>query len=234
MTAPATGPHLSVIVPVYNGERFLAEALNSILRQAYAPLEILVVDDGSTDGSAAIARGFGPPVHYLHQPNQGPAAARNRGLAAATGEIIGFLDADDLWPDDKLHRQLPVVCQHLTDPIALMGHTQRIRLVDQTAPLPTFAQLGEPVLKMVVGAGLYPRTLFDRIGVFDPALRFGEDTDWFFRVREAGIPLCIREEATLIYREHDQNMTLESTPTHARIMPVLQRALARRRQQAAD
>ena len=89
-------PRLSVIVPVYNGERFLGEALSSVCSQCVIPMEIVVVDDGSTDGTAKIARDF-DLVRYVPQENGGPAAARNRGVENARGDLLAFLDHDDLW-----------------------------------------------------------------------------------------------------------------------------------------
>ena len=97
-------PLVSVIVPVYNGEHYLSFAIHSILRQDYHPSEVIVVDDGSTDNSANIARSF-KEVRYIHQSNQGVAMARNVGIAAARGEFIAFLDADDLWTPNKLSIQ---------------------------------------------------------------------------------------------------------------------------------
>src|SRR2546426_10667200 len=93
---------ISCIVPVFNGERYLHETLNSILAQTYRPLEIIVADDGSTDGTRTIVASYGQQVRYLWQLNAGPAAARNLGLTAAKGEFIAFLDADDLWHPEKL------------------------------------------------------------------------------------------------------------------------------------
>jgi len=95
---------VAVIIAVYNGERFLAEAIRSALAQTVAPFEIIVVDDGSTDGSAEIARRF--DVRYYYQPNAGVGAARNAGLEMATGSFVAFLDADDRWCVEKLERQL--------------------------------------------------------------------------------------------------------------------------------
>src|SRR5687768_12615855 len=97
---------ISCVIPVYNGERFLTETLESVLAQSQRVDEIVVVDDGSTDGTRALVEGYvareGSRVQYLWQPNEGPAAARNRGIEAATGELIAFNDADDLWHPDKL------------------------------------------------------------------------------------------------------------------------------------
>src|SRR5690606_28366702 len=120
------GSQVSVIIPVYNGERYLAEAVHSILAQTVPTLEIIVVDDGSTDGTARVAQRFGDAVCYVYQPNRGPAAARNRGLERARGEIVAFLDADDLWREGKLACQ----CARLeADPTLdiVLGHTQFVR-----------------------------------------------------------------------------------------------------------
>jgi glycosyltransferase involved in cell wall biosynthesis len=97
---------VSVVVPCYNGERFLREALQSAVSQTVPPLEILVVDDGSTDQSAAIAESFGPPVRVIRQANQGESRARNRAIDESRGEWIAFLDADDVWKPEKLNRQM--------------------------------------------------------------------------------------------------------------------------------
>ena len=90
-------PLISCIVPVYNGERYLRQALDSILTQTYRPLEIIVADDGSTDGTAAVVTRYGDQIHYIRQDNSGAPAVRNLGLRVAHGEFVAFLDADDLW-----------------------------------------------------------------------------------------------------------------------------------------
>ncbi|MGQ9503351.1 MAG: glycosyltransferase family 2 protein [Thermogutta sp.] len=98
-------PRISVVIPVFNGERFLAEAIRSALAQTLPPYEILVVDDGSTDESAELAESFGPPVRVLREENRGEAAARNCGIEAARGDWIAFLDCDDVWKPEKLALQ---------------------------------------------------------------------------------------------------------------------------------
>ena len=132
MTAPR--PTVSVVVPCYNGARFLRETLASALAQPHAVLEIIVVDDGSTDDSAAIAESFGPPVRVIRQANQGESVARNRGIDEAKGDWIAFLDADDVWVPEKTERQLAAVAgdvraccagyfQFDQDPMARSGPT---------------------------------------------------------------------------------------------------------------
>ena len=100
---------VSVVIPCYNGAAFLREALDSVLAQTRPPLEVIVVDDGSTDDSAAIAESYGPPVRVIRQENQGESVARNRGIDEARGDWIAFLDADDVWKPEKLARQLAAV-----------------------------------------------------------------------------------------------------------------------------
>ncbi len=97
---------ISVVIPCYNGAKYLRETLDSVLVQTHPVLEVIVVDDGSTDDSAAIAESFGPPVRVIRQPNQGESVARNRGIDEARGDWVAFLDADDLWEPEKLARQL--------------------------------------------------------------------------------------------------------------------------------
>ena len=98
---------VSVIIPVYNGERYLAEALDSVLRQSHPADEIIVIDDGSTDGSAKIIESFRASVEYHWQPNGGPGAARNLGVTLAHGAFLAFLDADDLWTEDSSNVNSP-------------------------------------------------------------------------------------------------------------------------------
>ena len=97
---------VSVIIPVYNGELYLDEAIESALGQPYRPIEVIVVDDGSTDGSAEVAKQFDSPMRYCFQPNAGLGAARNKGISLAQGSFFAFLDADDLWLENKLTRQM--------------------------------------------------------------------------------------------------------------------------------
>lgn len=100
---------MSVVIPCYNGSRYLRDTLSSVVAQTHAPLEIIVVDDGSTDASAAIAESVGPPIRVIRQKNQGESVARNRGIEESLGEWVAFLDADDLWLPEKLARQLATV-----------------------------------------------------------------------------------------------------------------------------
>ena len=104
-------PFVSVIIPVYNGKKFIEEAIKSVFMQNYDPMEIIVVDDGSTDDTSCIVQSF-KDVRYIYQPNQGVAAARNTGIHNSRGELIAFLDADDYWPSNKLDLQVDCLLKH--------------------------------------------------------------------------------------------------------------------------
>lgn len=101
----------SVVIPTYNREKTIQRAVDSVLAQTYQPIEVIVVDDGSTDGSLALLQGYGGRIRVLSQKNQGPGAARNTGIRAATGEVVGFLDSDDVWLPEKLSRQIHLLNQ---------------------------------------------------------------------------------------------------------------------------
>lgn len=221
---------VSVIVPVYNGAAYLADAIASIRAQQYAPLEIIIVDDGSTDETAAIAASLGADVRYVYQQNQGPAAARNRGLKAATGEVIAFLDADDLWTPDKLELQLGILARH-PGAAVVMGHMRAFR-EDPAIPVPSPYNGETALLANQVGSTLVRRTVFERIGGFDEGLRYGEDIDWLMRVREAGISIHVLAEVTLLYRIHANNMTRGGDTSYV-LTRVLHRSLERRRQDSS-
>ncbi len=213
------GTLVSVVIPVFNGERFLREAVQSVLDQKYSPLEIIVVDDGSTDGTANVARSL--PVRYLHQTNQGPSAARNRGIEHAQGELITFADADDLWPLAKLELQLP----YLTEDVEIvMGRIQQV--------LSSEEEFGEPAFSVNLGSAVIRKTVFDRVGLFDETMRYSEDVDWFMRAREAGVAIMTIDAVTLFYRQHEENMTRGKSASELNVLKALKRSLDRRRERA--
>jgi glycosyltransferase involved in cell wall biosynthesis len=215
MTTPAPAaddprPLLTVIMPVYNGESFLAEAIRHVFTQNYHPLECIVVDDGSTDGTADIAAAFSDDIRYVRQPNQGPASARNRGIEIARGEFLAFLDVDDLWADRILHRLADHLRAHPEIGIA-QGLIQQMHLdrsVPETQPR-VFTPVFQPYQFINIGSAVYRKTVFDTVGLFDPEFRLAEDVDWFIRAWEHNVPKAVVPEVVMFYRKHDRNMTLE-------------------------
>jgi len=221
-------PLVSVIIPVYNGERFLQEALESIRHQNYEPLEIIVIDDGSTDNTAKIIASYGNWIHYVHQENAGPAAARNRGLALAQGELIAFLDVDDLWPDGKLTLQVERL---LHDPKLdiVLGRIQYVELAGATHREIPFESQEKTLTGVHLGCGVYRKSVFDRVGMLDEALRISHDQDWFLRAREVNVSMVILKETTLIYRIHNNNLTQDFTFQKSQLGAVIKKSLERRR-----
>ena len=203
-------PSISVLIPVFNGARFLGAALDSVAAQTLVPLEIIVVDDGSTDGSADVAAAR-PSVRVVRQENRGPGAARNRAFAESRGDYLAFLDADDLWKPEKLTSQLAalqarpeagwVVCRHDF-------------LLDEGEPRPRWAPAPEAEATMVAwlpSATLVRRDCFVLTDGFDEVLRYGEDIDWFARARDAGFPGAVVEEQLFTRRVHRTNMMHDHT-----------------------
>jgi glycosyltransferase involved in cell wall biosynthesis len=178
-------PGTSCVIPVYNGERYLEAAIGSVLAQTAPALEIIVVVDGSTDGSAGIARGFGSHVRYYHQDNHGVSAARNRGIAMALGDLVCFLDADDLFVEKKLdiQGQRFVARPELEMSLAFTENFwsadlgEEERKDDSVWLTPWAGHLSSWVIR---------RSLFERIGGFDETMPLSQDVDWHMRAVKGG------------------------------------------------
>jgi len=224
---PAHRPAVSVIVPVHNGEAFLADAVDSIQRQTEPPDEIIIVDDGSSDGTASVAARLRGDIRYVHQPNAGPPAARNTGLRMATGDVIGTLDADDLWPLDRLELLRGILAADRSLEVVL-GRLQFMRGRAGTDG-ERCERLSDPVAGLFLGSALFRRSAFERVGPFDPALRLGDDLDWFLRAMERRLAITAIEPVTLLYRMHAANVTHDRAAVRRGIAAVLYKSLSRRR-----
>ncbi len=227
---PAAGePALvSVVLPVHNGERHLAEAIESVLGQSYRPLELIVVDDGSTDRSGEIARGY--PVRYLGQPHRGTAAARNAGVAAARGAMLAHMDADDLWEPEKLAWQVRALA---ADPAldAVSGHLTEFWSPE--VPEGVRRRRRAPRGRMpghLLQAMLLRREAHVRVGPFETRWRVGQDMSWYMRARDAGLSILVLPELVLRRRLHGANKGIvEEDPLRQRLL-IVKAALDRRRQ----
>jgi glycosyltransferase involved in cell wall biosynthesis len=221
---------VSVIIPVYNGEAFLAEAVESIQQQDHRPLEIIIVDDGSTDGTKKIAASFEDNIRYTYQHHSGPVVARNQGLRMAHGDVIGFLDADDLWLRNSLRlRLVRLVCDPSVE--IVIGHTQIIRQRGVSDGKPRFEKYRRPWPALSLGSAIIRKPVFDKVGLFDHTLPFGEDVDWFLRAQEFGISMKIIQEVTQYYRRHTNNVTNQTRLSQKYFAMALKKSLDRRRQQ---
>ncbi|MEA3446547.1 MAG: glycosyltransferase family A protein [Bacteroidota bacterium] len=217
---------ISVIIPVFNGGRFLSEAIDSVLAQNYDALEIIIIDDGSTDNSKEVALGYGNKIKYLYQENGGPAKARNFGLSIATGDFITFIDADDVWAKDKISRQL-----------ALFGKNEELGIVIGLAWKTGFSvkeELDKPGLTpkgtfhLLLGSSLIKKSVFDRIGLLDEDLFLGDDTDWFNRAKENRIAIAIHRDVVQYYRIHENNITNDKRRSNHYVFKVIKKAKDRK------
>lgn len=219
---------ISVIMPVHNGASFLNEALESIVSQEYSPLEVIVVDDGSTDTTKKVFEGFSNLTkQYVFQERRGPAAARNRGLQLAQGDVIAFLDADDLWPDNKIKSQLAI----LNSDSRLEAVYGRVQFMLVSGAGNDFKELGEPSIGVNLGSALFRKSVFEKFGFFDEALASSEDVDWFMRLKESGIPIKVTQETGLLYRIHPDNMTRDKSNREAYFIKAIKKSIDRRKQE---
>ena len=223
-------PTVSVIIPVYNGERFLAEAIQSVLDQTLPPDEIIVVDDGSTDRSAVIVTQLKAtsqvPIQLIQQGNQGPASARNVGLQLATGSFIAFQDADDIWAADKLVIQVALLWRY-PNAHAAIGYSRILYMDPDGASNRRYGGRSGPIL--LLQECLFRREIFDLVGRFDPR-RCGEDVEWFLHVLEHQIEIIVHADIVLSYRRHADSLTGSLATSYHQFLLALQRAVVRRRQ----
>ena len=223
---------MSAIIPVYNGERYLAPAIESALAQTYPPLEVIVVDDGSTDETAIVASGFGQQVTYYRQAHTGPGAARNRGIELARGELLAFLDADDLWEPDKLARQV-VALETEADLEAVFGSVRQFYSPDLDVSVARRIRLIAEVMPGIVpGTMLIRKDAFLRVGWFVTTLRIGEFIDWHSRAVEARLRMLMLPEVVMQRRLHEANLGIRERDAAVDYVRLLKAALDRRRHPA--
>jgi glycosyltransferase involved in cell wall biosynthesis len=221
----------SVVIPVYNGADYLAEAVESVLAQYYRPLEVVAIDDGSTDGSAEILARY-PQVKVITQPNGGCTVARNRGIAATRGEYVAFIDQDDRWRPGKLQLQLSALRAR---PDAGYALGRLMLFVEPGCPVPAWMgsrgwTLESSRVGYMPGTMVVRRAAFDELGTFDERFVIGSDADWLVRARDAGMPVVIVHEVVLDKRLHRSN--LSGHPDGSSDMLAILAASLRRRGQS--
>lgn len=222
----SASPSVSVIVPVRNGEAFIGDALGSVVAELEPQDEIIVVDDASTDGTDEVVRSAAPQARRLGSQRRGVSAARNAGLRAARGNLIAFLDHDDLWPAGG-HRALRALLASNPQADAAVG---RLRLrMEPGCTADRIAALDGQHAPSILMSCLYRRALIDRAGPFDEELRYGEDFDFYLRLLDAGMRAVFSESASLIYRRHAANATNTAPPDRTTLMRVLARRAQRHR-----
>ena len=223
---------VSVIVPTYNQARYLREAVDSALAQTAPPLEVIVVDDGSTDATPEILEAYGARIRRIRQPNQGVAAARNAGVAGARGECVAFLDSDDVWNPRKLERQ---VARFEADRGLGMIHCGVEHFDDRGAVTSTSLTgkegwLATDILRfdgeIIAGPGssiLVPRPVVEQVGGFDPRVQPSDDWDFCYRVatryRIGFVP-----EVLVRYRHQGRGIHLDIPRMEAGMLGALEKA----------
>ncbi len=226
-------PLVTVVIPVYNGERFIKEAIENIVSQDYPSLEIIVVDDGSTDNTVKIIEELPYDIRlFKNEGNCGPSITRNRGIRDVSGEYITFLDVDDYWPENNLKL---LVNEITSDPSLELvhGYAQVIRFNKQVGD---YDYVGSPKdsFKYYIGAGIYKKDVFNKVGLFNENLRYAEDEDWYRRVYEQGINIKRLEDTTLFVRRHEGNMTKGKDFTQLNALKVFKLSIDRiRRKESA-
>ena len=217
-----TRPLISVIIPVHNAELFIAEALGSVLAQQHRAIEVIVVDDGSTDTSMEIVRRVADGrCRLLHQSQSGAAAARNMGIAESTGSLLAFLDADDVWPAGKLDLQVRTLAADPSLDMAF-GHyvtfTEGSSTATEDIPQPGYS----------LGTLLVRRHRFASVGPFSTQWRVGEFIDWYARADDRGLRHVMLPDVLLRRRVHGTNLTGRKGDTRSDYARVV-RAIAARR-----
>ena len=234
MVRMGTSPLVSVIIPAYNGERYLLDAIESVLGQSYHPIEILVVDDGSTDSTAQTAKSYFDRIRYLRQENLGAGAARNHGVRESQGEYLAFLDADDLWAPEKLKSQISVLRQD-KPPSMVFGHVKQF--VSPELSEDDKAKIAIPAEVMRgfhIGTMVINRQTFDEIGWFSEDLEVGEFIDWFARAKDKGCQFQLLSDVVMHRRIHTTNQGIYKRHMQTDYARLMKSVLDRRRKIASS
>ncbi len=220
---------ISVIITTYNIETYIVEAIQCALDQTYPAHEIIVVDDGSSDNTSEVVKKFGDKIQYYQQANGGVSAARNTGLIKASQPYIAFLDGDDLWPNEKLEKQVQVLMQQPELDLVL-SHTQNFHNPDVDPQ--QIANSKEPMNAMpgyMAGAMLVKREVFEKVGVFSTHVKVGEFMDWYLRVKENNLKFVVMPDILLQRRLHSNNLGRREHKSQVDYVRILKASLDRKR-----
>ncbi len=218
---------VSVVIPTFNRREYLREALESVFAQTIPVHEVIVVNDGSTDGTETLDEEFpAGGIRWIHQCNSGPAAARNAGVTESSGDFVGFLDSDDLWMQRKLETQIRAFASNPGVGIVL-GRQQYLHHRGGGR-----RETGLVLPGQVASTALVRREVFDQTGLFDEQLRGGEFIDWMSRGRACGVRDMMSDEVLIRRRVHGANLVLSEEPG-ASSLAAIRKHLQRRRQRAS-
>jgi len=207
-------PLVSVVIPVKNGERFLASAIKSVLEQDYKPFEIIVVDGQSVDNTASIAKSYTQVRYILQSSDSGISRARNIGIDESKGELIAFISHDDVWLPNKLNAQV----KYLIDHPEIQYTVTRVKFfMEPGCPIPPGFRkelLNKDYVGKMSETLVTRKSLFDLIGGFDPEITYGEDLDWFAKAKDNNISMAVIPEVLVYKRVCDSNVSYR--PSDAR------------------
>lgn len=207
-------PSVSVIIPIYNSGKYLREAIDSVLAQNYRPLEVLVVDDGSTDNGPELASSYGSEVRVIAIPHRGHPAARNAGIAASTGDFLAFLDADDLWTANKLDLQIEAFAANPSLDL-VFGHMQNFISQELTTEERAKIKCNSTALPgLLQGSMLARRHSFHRVGPFPEERKMGDFLDWYGRATLRNMNIYMLPDTLVRRRIHLANF--QRTHKHLR------------------
>ena len=220
---------LSVCIPAYQAARYLGEAIDSVLAQVDDDTEVVMVDDGSTDGTAAVAASYRGRIRVLRQAHGGIGAAFNAAVTASSGELLAAIDADDLWVPGKTQAQLRAL---IADPSldGVFGHAFEFVSPDVAAELRRrWRWSASPVPARLRGAMMLRRSAWDRVGPLPTDLRVGEFVAWYARAVDAGLRMQVLPQVVLARRIHGQNTVLQATEAPGDYLRLVKVTLDRRR-----
>lgn len=223
-------PLVSVIIPVYNAGKYAHAAIESVLSQTYKNIEVICVDDCSTDNSLSILHSFGEKIHILcHEQNAGIGKARNTGIEIAKGELIAFMDADDLWLPEKLEVQ---VSEFLKDEELDVSFSYMKCFISPELP----SQVrnlrecpSEPTPGYLAGTAVIKTSSFHKVGLFNPKWRMGEFIDWMARAREHALTSKIVPGVFLLRRIHETNTGVTERPSRIDYLKIMRESLDRKK-----
>lgn len=217
-------PLVSVIVAVSNGACYLAQALESVLSQTYRRVELIVVDDGSVDNSDKVARSR-KEVRYISQDNKGLAVARNAGVNAAQGELVAFIDQDDLWAPNKLDSQVDCLLQN--PEIQYVNAWVKLFIEPGSRLRTGYTEdfLGQAHVGRTPGTLVARKTVFDLVGMFSADFRIACDVEWFKRAHDYHVPMCVIPEVLLYKRIHNNNLSSDVTTNRRELFSIIRRTI---------
>jgi glycosyltransferase involved in cell wall biosynthesis len=222
-------PLVSVVMTVFNGGKYLREAIESVLAQTYRSFQVILIDDGSTDNSAAIAKSFSSQLRYFYQDNSGQGSALNKGVELSEGRFLSFLDADDLWKEDKLMHQMAAFDGN-SDVDMVFGQVEQFYSSELDENRRKSIRIPARVMPgFFKGSMLIKRDSFFRVGMFDTRWKLGDFIDWYSRAVDEGLRSIMVSEVVMMRRIHANNTGLQKRSLRPEFARILKASLDRRR-----